>query len=156
MSEIKIVRYDPRKDKEGLEALVKDFEYKSIYPIDIQKFSNEIDGRIKDLKLRNSMILAKMVEENEEKVVGAGFFTMMNDYLGNSHCFIHDVVVRKEDSFKKGIEELILRELFSYLKKTMKIDKIGLFIRRNDSNIQSLLMKLKIKKSELDFYEGEI
>jgi len=156
MSEIKIVRYDPRKDKEGLEALVKDFEYKSIYPIDIQKFSNEIDGRIKDLKLRNSMILAKSIEENEEKVVGAGFFTMMNDYLGNSHCIIHDVVVRKESSFKMGIEELILRELFSYLKKTMKIDKIGLFIRRNDSNIQSLLMKLKIKKSELDYYEGEI
>ena len=152
MSEVKIVRYDPRKDKESLEALVKDFEYRSIYPIDIQKFSSEIGNRVKDLKLRNSMILAKM----EDKVVGAGFFTLMNDYLGNLHCIIHDVVVRKEDSFKRGIEELILRELFSYLKKTMKIDNVGIFIRRNDSNIQSLLMKLKIKKSELDYYEGEI
>ncbi len=152
MSEIKIVRFDPRKDKEALEALVKDFEYRSIYPIDIQKFSNEIENRVKDLKLRNSMILAKM----EDKVVGAGFFTIMNDFLGNIHTIIHDVVVRKENSFKMGIEELIFRELFSYLKKTMKIDKIGIFIRRNDSNIQSLLMKLKIKKSELDYYEGEI
>ncbi len=152
MSEIKIVRYDPRKDKEDLEALIKEFEYRSIYPIDIQKFSSEIGNRVKDLKLRNSMILAKI----EDKVVGAGFFTIVNDYLGNIHTTIHDVVVRKEDSFKKGIEELILRELFLYLKKTMKIDKIGIFIRRNDSNIQSLLMKLKIKKSELDYYEGEI
>ena len=152
MSEIKIVRYDPRKDKESLEALVSEFEYRSIYPIDIRKFSHEIENRVKDLKLRNSMILAKL----EDEVVGAGFFTLMNDYLGNFHTIIHDVVVRKEDSFKKGIEESILRELFLYLKKTMKIDKIGIFIRRNDSNIQSLLMKLKIKKSELDYYEGEI
>ncbi len=152
MSEIKIVRYDPRKDKEALEALVKEFEYRNINPIDIQKFSIEIGNRVKDLKLRNSMILAK----SDEKVVGAGFFTIMNDYLGISHTFVHDVVVRKEDSFKRGIEELILRELFSYLKKTMKIDKVGIFIRRKDSNIQSLLMKLKIKKSELDYYVGEI
>ena len=152
MSEIKIVRYDPRKDKASLVELIKEFEYRSVYPIDIQKFSNEIENRIKDLKLRNSMILAK----EEERIVGAGFFTLMNDYLGNPHCIIHDVVIRKEDSFKRGIEEKILRELFSYLKKTMKIDKVGFFIRRKDSNIQSLLMKLKIKKSELDYYEGEI
>ncbi|MHA1720070.1 MAG: hypothetical protein ACTSWX_03565 [Promethearchaeota archaeon] len=152
MSEIKIVRYDPRKDKAALIELIKEFEYRSIYPIDVQKFSNEIENRVKDLKLRNSMILAK----EEERIVGAGFFTLMNDYLGNSHCIIHDVVIRKEDSFKRGIEEKILRELFSYLNKTMKIDKVGFFIRRKDSNIQSLLMKLKIKKSELDYYEGEI
>jgi hypothetical protein len=149
MAEIKIKRYDPRKDKEALEALVKDFEYRSIYPIDIEQFAKEIGARVLDLKLRNSVVLAT----EEDQLVGAGFFTIWKDNLGNTQCYVHDVVTRKENSFKKGIEETVLRELFKYIKNTMKIDKVGFFVKKNDSNFQSLLMKMQIKKSDLDFYE---
>jgi ribosomal protein S18 acetylase RimI-like enzyme len=146
---MQVERYDPRKDKEELEALIKDFPYRSIYPIDLASFQKEIGKRVLDLKLRNSILLAK----EDGKIIGAGFFTLWIDYLGNTQCTVHDVVVRKEDSFKKGIEEAILRELFKYIKNTMQISKVGLFARKNDSSFQSLMMKLQIKKSELDFYE---
>jgi ribosomal protein S18 acetylase RimI-like enzyme len=149
MADLEIIRYDPRKDKEELEKLIKDFEYRSIYPINLENFQKEISKRVLDLKLRNSILLAK----DGGKLIGAGFFTLWLDYLGNIQCYIHDLVVRKEDSFKRGIEEALLRELFKYIKSTLKIDKIGLFARRNDSNYQSLLMKMQIKKSDLDFYE---
>jgi L-amino acid N-acyltransferase YncA len=152
MADFKITRYDPRKDKADLEELVGEYEYRSIYPINIAKFSKEISQRVLDLKLRNSIVLAK----EEEKIIGAGFFTIWTDFLGNTQCVVHDVVVRKADSFKKGIEEAILRELFKYIKQTMKIDKIGLFARKKDSNFQSILMKMKIKKSDLDFYEHSL
>jgi hypothetical protein len=152
MSEIKIKRYDPRKDKDALEALVKDFDYRSNYPIVIEQFAKEIGQRVLDLKLRNSIVLAT----EGETIIGAGFFTIWNDYLGNQQCIVHDVVTRKEDSFKKGIEELILKELFKYIKSTMKIDKVGLFVKKNDSNFQSLLLKMQIKKSNLEFYEHNI
>ena len=146
---IEITAYDPRKDKDELEALIQDFEYRSIYPINIEKFSKETAKRVLDLKLRNAVKLAKI----DGVIVGAGIFTIWYDYLGNTQCYIHDVVVRKEDSFKKGIEEAILRELFKYIKSTLKIDKVALFARKTDSNFQSLMLKLKIKKAELDFYE---
>jgi L-amino acid N-acyltransferase YncA len=152
MVDLEIARYDPRKDNKELEALVKDFEYRSLSPIDIEKFSKEIGKRVLDLKLRNSIVLAK---ENG-KIIGAGFFTIWIDNLGNNQCIVHDVVVRKEDSFKKGIEEAILRELFKYIKNTLQIAKIGLYAKRNDSSFQSLLMKMQIKKSELDFYEHNL
>lgn len=152
MGEIKLVRYDPRKDKEGLIALVSEFGYRSIYPINKESFDKEISKRVLDLKLRNSVILAK----DDEKIMGAGFFTTYEDFLGNTHCLVHDVVVRKEDSFRKGIEEMIIRELFKYIKNTMKIDKVEMFFRQKDSNAQSILMKLAIKPSELVFYEHPI
>ena len=154
MGEIKLRRYDPRKDKEALESLVKDFDYRSIYPIKLEDFQKEVGQRVLDLKLRNSIVLA--VEDPGDQLVGAGFFTIYRDYLGNFQCVVHDVVTRKENSFKKGIEEIILRELFKYIKNTLKIDKVGLFVKKNDTNYLSLLMKMQIKKSDLDFYEHTI
>jgi L-amino acid N-acyltransferase YncA len=152
MADLKISRYDPRKDKEGLEELIAAYDYRSIYPIQKDLFSKEIGKRVLDLKLRNSMVLAK----EDEKIVGAGSFTTYDDYLGNTHCIVHDVAVRKEDSYKKGIEEAVLRELFKYIKSTMKIEKIELFFKKGDSNAQSLLLKLGIKPSDLIFYEHSI
>lgn len=152
MSEIKITRYNPRKDKEELEALVKDFEYR-IGEVDLVKFNKEIEDRLKDLKLRNSMILAK----EDGKIVGAGFFSIWNDYLGRQNCVLHDIIVRKDDAFKKGIEELVMRELFNYLKKTMKIKDVSIYAKKKgDSNFQSVLIKLGIKKSEWDHYIHEL
>ena len=153
MADIKIKRYNPRKDKEDLIDLVSDFEYRSLYPIDVKKFEKEIDDRVKDLKLRNSIVLAK----EDGNLVGAGFFTIWSDYLGNDHCYVHNVVTRKEDSFKKGIEELLLKELFKYLKKTMKVEKVGLWAKKRDSNFQSVLMKMGIKKNrDLEYYEHDL
>lgn len=152
MADITIARYNPRLDKDQLEKLIKDFEWR-IGPVDLDKVIKEIDIRTKDLKFRNSMILAK----EGDTIVGAGFFSLWNDYLGNQMCYIHDVVTRKEDSFKKGIEELILREIFVYLKKTLKIEKINFFTRKKgDGTYQALLLKLGIRPSDLDFYEGTL
>lgn len=154
--EIKLSRYNPRQDKADLEAIVADFQYRLDQlgeKVDLDKFSKEIDQRSKSLINRNSIVLAK----DGDVLVGAGFFTIWTDFLGNQHCLIHDVVTRKENAFKNGIEEAVLRELFNYLKKTMKIDKIGLWARKRDSNFQSVLMKLKIKKNtDLDYYEHQI
>ena len=153
---LKLTRYNPRQDKADLEALVADFQYRLDLlgeKLDLTKFSKEIDQRSKSLINRNSIVLAK----EDTNLVGAGFFTIWCDFLGNQHCLVHDVVTRKEDAFKKGIEETVLRELFTYLKKTMKIEKIGLWARKRDSNFQSVLMKLKIKKNtDLDYYEHEL
>ncbi|MHA1776471.1 MAG: hypothetical protein DRO88_05980 [Promethearchaeia archaeon] len=152
MAEIKIARYNPRKDKEQLEALLKAFEYR-VGEVDLEKFNKEIEERSRDLRLRNAMVVAK----EDDKIVGAGFFSIWNDYLGRQHCVLHDVITRKEDAFKKGIEEMIFRELFSYLKKTMKIKKVSLYAKKHgDSNFLSILMKLGIKKSEWDHYEHEL
>ena len=73
-----IVRYDPRKDKEELESLIGDFEYRSVYPIDLEKFIKEIDNRVKDLKLRNAMILAK--EEWADKIKRASFPGLLSNH----------------------------------------------------------------------------
>lgn len=151
--DLKIERYNPRRDKDDLMELVKGFNFRSLEPIDIDKFEKEIDSRVKDLKLRNSIVLAK-----EGSVLkGAGFFTVWKDFLGNEHCWIHDVVTSKEDSFKEGIEEMLIRELFTYLKRTMNIDKISLFIKKNDSKYQSVLMKLKVKENrDFKYYEHDL
>ena len=149
MSEIKITRYDPREDKEELENLVKDFEYR-LGEVDLDKFKKELETRLKDLLLRNSMILAK----EEGKLVGAGFFSIWKDYLGRQTCVMHDIIVQKENAFKKGIEESIAREMFIYLKKIMKIDAVTIYAKkRGDTNLQSVLMKLSVKKSDWEIYE---
>ncbi len=140
---IKITRYNPRRDKENLEALVKDFEYKTGAPIDLEKFSKHIEERAKNLVYRNSIILAM----DDNNLVGAGCFSMYTDFLGEQVCIIHDVITRKEDSFKKGIEELILRELFVYIKKTVQLEKCEFIVQKKDSNFQSLLLKLKIREN---------
>ncbi|MHA1672315.1 MAG: hypothetical protein ACTSYI_01680 [Promethearchaeota archaeon] len=152
MSEIKITRYDPRKDKEELENLVKNFEYR-LGEVDLVKFAKELEARLKDLRLRNSMVLAR----EEGKLVGAGFFSIWNDYLGRQTCVLHDIILQKEDAFKKGIEESIAREIFSYLKKTMKIEKVSVYAKkRGDTNLQSIFMKLGVKKSDWELYEKSL
>jgi hypothetical protein len=151
-SEINIVRLDPRKDMEQVKELIAKFEYRMGNPIDIVKFEKELNKRVKDLSLRNGNILAKI----GEKVVGAGFFTIWYDILGTPNCIIHDVIVEKENGFIKGIEEAVMHEMFSYLKKTLKIDTVNLFANKRDGNFQSLLMKLGFKKSSLVYYEKEI
>ncbi len=152
MADIKITRFNPRQDKEEMLALIKEFDYR-VKDINLDEVSKQIDLRNKDLKLRNSMILAK--EDNI--IVGAGFFSIWKDFLGKSHCIVHDVVTKKVHAFKKGIEEKIYRELFQYLKKTMKIEKIYMFAqKRGDSNLKSLFMKLGIKSGDMDYYELEL
>ena len=152
IKEIQISRYNPRQDKEALLELVKDFEYRVGKKINLENFSAEIDKRSKDLKLRNSLILAK--GKSEYRIIGAGFFSLWTDHLGYMHCYVHHVITRKEDAYKLGIEEKILRELFAYLKKTMKIEKVILFAKKTgDSNLQSIFMKLGIKKGDVDLYE---
>ena len=148
MSEITITRYNPREDKEDLNNLVKDFEYR-IGDVDLDKFNKELEARLKDLRFRNSIILAK----EEDKLVGAGFFSIWNDYLGRQTCVLHDIIIRKEDAFKKGIEESIMREIFAYLKNTMKIDEVSVYAKkREDTNLQSVLMKLGMKKSDWEHF----
>ena len=143
---------DPRKDMEQVKELISHFEYKTGHPIDIAKFENELNKRVKDLALRNGNVLAKIGDE----IIGAGFFTIWNDILGESHAIIHDVIVKKEDAFKKGIEETVIREIFTYLKRTLKIETANLFASRRDGNYQSLLMKLGFKKSNLDYYQKSL
>ena len=152
MAPIKITRFNPRNDMDDLLALIDDFEYR-VGEIDLNAVKEQIKARNKDLKLRNSMIIAK----EASKIVGAGFFSLWKDFLGKSHCIVHDVVTRKENAFKKGIEEKILRELFQYLKKTMKINKVYLFAdKKGDSNLKSVFMKLGIKKGTREYYEHEL
>ena len=105
---IEVGRYDPREDKEALIELFEDFNNNlSHFPVPREHFEKELNLRVLDLQYRNSMITAK---ENG-KLVGFGTFTVFIDYLGNKHALIHQVMTRKEDSFKKGIENLILEEL---------------------------------------------
>ncbi|MHA1612422.1 MAG: GNAT family N-acetyltransferase [Promethearchaeota archaeon] len=152
MSKIKILRYNPREDKEELEKLIKDFEYR-LGEVNFDKFNKELSARLNDLIFRNSMILAK----EEGKLVGAGFCSIWNDYLGRQTCVLHDIIVRKEDAFKKGIEENIMREIFEYLKKSLKIEEVTVYAKkRGDSNLQSVLIKLGVKKSDWDLYEHKL
>ena len=150
---MKIKRYDPRKDKDGLIELAEAYSEFSTTKFVKETFVKEIESRVKDLVLRNSIILAK---EDDEKIIGAGFFTIYNDHFGNSQCKIHHVLTKKEDSFKKGIEEAIMKELFKYLKNTMKITNIGLYCMDKNSQYRSVLMKMGIKKSKHLYYEYEI
>ena len=148
MSEVKITHYNPRQDKEELLQLIKNFEYR-VGEVDLDVVSKELDHRANDLKLRNSIILAK----EDEKLVGAGFITMWSDYLGRSNLIVHDIVTEKENAFKKGIEEKILRELFKYFKNILKINQFYMYARKKgDINIKSIMMKLGIKAGEIEIY----
>jgi len=147
---MKIVRYNPNTDKWGLVDLATAYAERSDTPFEKDRFIQEIDERLKDLKLRNSIILAK---DDDEKIIGAGMFSLFKDYFGNIQCKVHHVMTYKEDAFKKGIEEAILKEMFKYLKNTMGIKHIGLYCKENDAQYQSLLMKLGIKRSSYIYYE---
>ncbi len=148
-----IDRYDPRVDKEALKEIFKDFiENKSYFFSHWNKFEEELNRRSLDLQYRNSMIIAK----EDGKIIGFGTYTLFRDYLGNDRVLIHQVLTRKEDSFKKGIEEKIVRELQLYIKRSLKIDKVHLICPDEDGALRSLFLKLGIKKSKYIWYENEI
>ena len=148
-----IERYDPRIDNEALKDIFDDFiTHKSYFISNWEKFEAELNKRSLDLQYRNSLVVAK---ENGD-IVGFGTYTLFGDYLGNDRVLIHQILTKKEDSFKKGIEEQIIRELQLYIKKTLKIDKTYFICQDTDGVQQSLFLKLGIKKSKHVWYEHSI
>ena len=146
-------RFDPRLDKDAVKEIFEDFiENKSYFISTWQEFEKEINKRVLDLQYRNSMIVAK--EEGE--IVGWGTYTLIKDYLGNQRALIHQVLTKKEDSYRKGIEEQIIRELKLYVKKTLNLDKVFLICQDSDSALRNLVMKLGAKKSKNYWYENDI
>jgi hypothetical protein len=151
---MEIERYDPRRDKEELKEIFEDFiQNKSYFTSDWKTFEDELNKRTLNLSYRNSMV---MVREGG-KILGWGTYTIFRDYLGKDKILIHQVMTRKGDSFKKGIEEIVIRELESYIKKTMPdIKNIFILCPDSDGSSRSLLMKLGLKKSEYIWYEKSI
>lgn len=150
---MEITRYDPRKDKEALNELFNDFiENKSYFSSNWNKFEYELNKRLLNLQYRNSMIIAK----EGDKLIGWGTYTIFRDYLGNDRVLIHQVLTKKEDSFKKGIEEAIIREIITYIKKTTEIDKFNILGPDSDGSLRSLLLKLGFKKSKFIWYENNL
>ena len=145
-------RFDPRLDKDAVKEIFEDFiENKSYFVSTWQEFEKELNKRVLDLQYRNSMIIAK--EEGE--IVGWGTYTLIKDYLGNQRALIHQVLTKKGDSYRKGIEELIIRELKLYVKKTLNLDKVFLICQDSDSALRNLVMKLGAKKSKYYWYEND-
>jgi L-amino acid N-acyltransferase YncA len=151
---LEITRYDPRKDKEALIELFNNFiENKSYFSSNWNKFEYELNKRLLNLQYRNSMVIAK----EADKMVGWGTYTIFRDYLGNDWALIHQIMTRKEDSFKKGIEEAIIREIILYIKKTTTdIDKYHIICPDSDGSLRSLCMKLGLKKSKLIWYKNNL
>ena len=146
-------RYDPRLDKDVLKEIFEDFiTNKAYFSSTWQEFEKEINKRVLDLQYRNSMIVAK--EEGE--IVGWGTYTLIEDYLGNKRALIHQVLTKRENSYRKGIEELIIRELKLYIKRTLNLDSVFLICQDSDSALRNLVMKLGAKKSKNYWYENEI
>jgi RimJ/RimL family protein N-acetyltransferase len=148
-----IDRFDPRLDRDALKEIFEDFiENKSYFFSHWKKFEAELNKRVLDLQYRNSMIVAK----EDGKIVGWGTYTVFRDYLGNDRAIIHQILTKKDESFKKGIEEMIIKEIQQYIKKTLKLDRVYFFCPDEDSALRSVFMKLGIKKSKYFFYEKEI
>ncbi|NVM37802.1 MAG: hypothetical protein HWN81_19580 [Candidatus Lokiarchaeota archaeon] len=148
-----IDRYDPRMDKEALKEIFKEFiANKSYFFSHWEKFEEELNRRTLDLQYRNSMVLAK----EDGKILGFGTYTLFKDYLGNDRVLIHQVLTRKKDSFKLGIEEKIIRELQLYIKRSLKIDKVYFICPDSDGALRSLFLKLGVKKSRYIWYENEM
>ena len=148
-----IDRYDPRLDKEELKEIFEDFiKSKSFFFSHWKKFEDELNKRALDLNYRNSMIVAK----DNGKIVGWGTYTKFRDYLGNDRAIIHQVITKKDDAYKKGIEEKIIRELQQYIKKTVKLDKAFYICPDSDGALRSIFMKLGVRKSQFVWYEGDI
>ncbi len=146
-------RYDPRGDKEGLKEIFLDFiEHKSYFFSHWQKFEDELNRRTLDLQYRNSMVVAK----EDGKIVGFGTYTLFRDYLGNDRVLIHQILTKKEDSFKKGIEESVIREIQLYVKRSLKIDKVYFICPDEDGTLRSVFLKIGINKSKYIWYEHEI
>jgi len=145
-------RFDPRLDKDAVKEIFEDFiENKSYFVSTWQEFEKEVNKRVLDLQYRNSMIIAK----EEGKIVGWGTYTLIKDYLGNQRALIHQVLTKREDSYRKGIEEQIIRELKLYVKKTLNLDKVFLICQDSDSALRNLVMKLGAKKSKYYWYEND-
>ena len=148
-----IDRYDPRMDKEALKEIFTEFiSNKSYFFSHWEKFEEELNRRTLDLQYRNSMVLAK----EDGKILGFGTYTLFRDYLGNDRVLIHQVLTRKKDSFKLGIEEKIIRELQLYIKRSLKIDKVYFICPDSDGASRSLFLKLGVKKSRYFWYENEL
>ena len=146
-------RFDPRLDKDAVKEIFEDFiENKSYFISSWQEFEKELNKRVLDLQYRNSMLVAK----EEGKIVGWGTYTLIKDYLGNKRALIHQVLTKKEDSYRKGIEEQIIRELKLYVKRTLNLDKVFLICQDSDSALRNLVMKLGAKKSKNYWYENDI
>jgi hypothetical protein len=146
-------RYDPRADKDALKELFINFiAIKSYFFSTWEKFEEELNRRTLDLQYRNSMVVAK----EDGKIVGFGTYTLFRDYLGNDRVLIHQILTKKEDSFKKGIEEMIIREIQLYIKRTLKIDKVYFICPDGDGALRSVFLKVGINKSKYFWYEHEI
>ncbi|MFX1325995.1 MAG: hypothetical protein ACFE8N_13660 [Promethearchaeota archaeon] len=148
-----IDRYDPRSDKEALKEIFEDFiKNKAYFFSHWGKFEEELNRRSLDLQYRNSMVIAK----EDGIIVGFGTYTLFRDYLGNDRILIHQVLTKKEDSFKKGIEEMVIRELQLYVKRSLKIDKVFFICPDSDTALRSVFLKVGINKSKHFWYEHEI
>jgi len=148
-----IDRFDPRLDRDELKEIFEDFiENKSYFFSHWKKFETELNKRVLDLQYRNSMVVAK----EDGKIVGWGTYTVFRDYLGNDRAIIHQVLTKREDSFKKGIEEMIIKEIQLYIKKTLKLDRVYFFCPDEDGVLRSIFMKLGVKKSKYFIYEKDI
>ncbi len=150
---IVIDRYNPRDDKEELKELFEDFAQNKLYfKTSWEDFEKELNERILDLTFRNGMVTAK----EDGKLVGWGTYSQFKDYLGKERVLIHQVMTKKEDAYKKGIEEQIIRELERYINNTLQINKAYYIGVDSDSNLQSVFMKLGIEKSEYVWHEKEL
>ncbi len=149
---ITIARIDPRADKDDILHLTQEYFEWQKHPFDTKNFEVELNNRLADLKKRNGIILAK----EDGKLVGLGFFTTYKNFLNVEECVFHKIITRKEDSFKKGIEEAIFRELMKYVKNIFGITKFTLRSFESDLAYVNLLMKLGIKKTPDTLYEKVI
>ena len=150
---ITIERFDPRKDRDDLKELFEDFiKNKSYFDSNWNKFEYELNKRSLNLQYRNSMIMAK----EDGKMVGWGTYTVFRDYLGNDRVLIHQILTRKDDAYKKGIEEMIIRELLNYISSTLGVNKFNIICPDSDGNSRSLLLKLGLKKSQFIWYDKEL
>ena len=146
-------RFDPRLDKDAVKEIFEDFiQNKSYFVSTWQEFEKELNKRVLDLQYRNAMVVAK----EDGKIIGWGTYTLIKDYLGNQRALIHQVLTKKEDSYRKGIEEQIIRELKLYVKRTLNLDKVFLICQDSDSALRNLVMKLGAKKSKDYWYENDI
>jgi hypothetical protein len=149
---MEICRVDPRLDKDSMIHLTREFCEWSKIPFDSKVFETELNTRLLDLKKRNAIVLAK----EDDELVGIGFFTIWKNHLGQDQCVFHKVITSKANSFKKGIEESIIRELMKYAKNTLKIAIFQLNCPDSDAGYRNLLMKLGITKSANLLYEKVI
>ena len=80
----------------------------------------------------------------------------INNHYERMNCWYCGNDLQKEDSFKKGIEEKIIRELQLYIKRSLKIDKVYFICPDTDGALRSLFLKLGVKKSRYFWYENEM